>query len=362
MPRASFNFQSRILILAGVLILLSGCIVNPIYHLKDLIRIPAIEGIWEPLHDDNDPEPDFNSWEITKADSGKYYIRFKTDNRAQYYIAGFLKLNGTLYADLADIDHIGNNYTVEGTHSVLKISLNGDTLGARMMDLDYLDRCIRSKKYKLPYEVSTDRSSDYNTGTTIFVTATTQQLQDFLKANEADTLLFSKKESFVLRRSDTGFRHYFPEDAWNFEKLRSRADAPAILKASSKIDWYNKKTTTTYGFIDSLATAGALYKPFYFRMATFVGVGSGDTLDSALESRYTAYVLDHTREFLHFFNGSTGGSQYVFNDWAELVRRSSMRSGTLDAAVTRLKASCNTCSPKEQRLLDQFVQSVSSGR
>ncbi|PZF70756.1 hypothetical protein [Taibaiella soli] len=353
-------------LLSLILLPLSGCIMNPIYYLKDLIKLAGIEGSW--ISDNTPDKISFNSWEITSAESNKYIIRHHTEGPDQYYMTGFLKLKGTLYADAADLKVTETRYDAAtkqevlskyetGTHNIMKIALRGDTLSIRLMDLDYLDKCIRSKKYTLPYEVYTDQSSDYNTGSTIYVTASTAELQTFLKTSGNDPKLFMKEMAFY--RDDPAFINYFSKESWAIWPLQTRNDAPELLKHSKESDAFKKVGSS---IIDSLEQAQHIYKPFYFQTATSFLIMGNHAPDSLTSVRYTGYVLNHTREFLHFFTGYNAIAERAMNYWATAVRDAGTKTNTLDTIIIQLKTSCNNCSPKEKQVLSQFVQTIRPDR
>lgn len=301
--------------------------------------------------------------------AAKYLIRHRSEGPDQYYLTGFLKLNGTLYADAVDLKVNEGAYDAKtrqevptkyelGTHNIMKVTLHGDTLGIRMMALDYLDKCLVSKKYKLPYKVYTDQSSDYNTGSTIYITASTAELQAFLKNYGGDPKLFAPETFF--HREDSIFNGYFPKESWITLALLGRPDVPPMLKHS-----YGEMSAIRNpgpAIIDSLEQAPAIYKPFYFQVASAYLINGNKRADCTTTARYTRYVLEHTNEFLHFFTSYNRYAERAIGYWATAVRDAGTRDNTLDATISQLKASCNNCRPKEKQILYKFIQTIRPDR
>ncbi len=176
------------------LIFLTGCItINPIYHEKDLIEVPYLTGKWGYLNNQDST----NYWTLIKIGNKKYLAQEYINQREQQsYIAHFIKLKGQIFADFEHIE-------VEG-HFISKVELNkkDSTCSFSLFNSDYLVKLEKENKIELSYKTVVDRSSDYNMGTSYYISESTDRLQELLIEYSDNQSVFDDERKLTLKRMD----------------------------------------------------------------------------------------------------------------------------------------------------------------
>lgn len=332
-----------------LLFTLGGCILNPIYHKKDLIDLDELIGNWE-LSNKSD-EIISHRWEITKIRSKEYQV--KTYQTQVQHLAKFLKLKGDIYGDMVNSDHgiIEDTY-----HNVTKLQIENDEMTVKMLDLDYLIDGLKSKKYTLPYRIEKDNSSDYNTGDHEMITASTDELQEFLINHRKDENLFSEKGKMVFKKIPESFCNYFPKEAWEFKEIeRDLSFSKAIEREKNG----SLKFVDISLFADEFMNSELKYKPFYFGL-----IESAlwyDPENTALKKLCSSFVLDHTIEFVHYFNGSSIRKRHM-QFWANQLSAQYPSETELSNTLEAIQANCKQCCDHELGILNQFIDRVKKKR
>lgn len=172
-------------LLAGVL---AGCVpsLHPLFTEKDVVFEPQLLGIW--ANDENSKE----TWQFTKqADSNTYEVIY-TDNDGKGSFAGTLgRINEMTFLDLFPDDkeaEIRANSFYKAhlvpAHTFLKIEQIQPTLKMRAMNPDKLGKMLANDPNLLKHEVIKDDR--------VVITASTQQLQQFMKQHANDEDLFGE--------------------------------------------------------------------------------------------------------------------------------------------------------------------------
>lgn len=181
------------------LAILFSCIENPIYFDSDLIELDEVIGKWRVLSLNEKEIDTTRVWEFSKRKE-KEYLFDTGQGEHGIYLSKFLVLNRITYADMVYYPNYETHKEERDIHSVSKIELENGNLLITLLDLSYLEMSIESGKFKLPYRIEVDKSSDYNMGETMLITASTKQLQKFLKDNQNDPNLFPLKDQIVFTR------------------------------------------------------------------------------------------------------------------------------------------------------------------
>lgn len=186
---------------------ISGCVINPWYFDDDLVLVPELEGSWIPYH-----MTETDIWAIRPLDKSfgdkKAYELDKGQGFTGKDVLYFFKIEGQLYADRMDyVYYLAKQEKIElleegevGYHNLFRIHISDSGFTAIPLNLEYFEGGVEKGIFNLPFKMVEDRSSDYNIGNNMLVTASTQQLQDFLSHHHDDTLLFNKLKVLSFKK------------------------------------------------------------------------------------------------------------------------------------------------------------------
>ena len=225
--------MKRIIILAGLLFWTVGqfsCInsLNPLVTYKDVVKDGRLVGEWTSADRDfkieSFPESKF-AQEIEKSISGNnvhtplsgkektdsilyskaYIVTYSQANVTYSFVAALMKIDGKYFMDLYPVgiyDNDGkevemNKYGVEFmaafTLARLDISADGKNAEIRFVDGDFVRSQVEGANMRVKYE------SDKITGSFI-ITASTTELQQFMKKYGDDSRMLSNKYDFKLSK------------------------------------------------------------------------------------------------------------------------------------------------------------------
>ncbi len=173
--------------LYALIILFAGCVpsLHPLYTDKDLIFEPALLGTWTDGQD--------QTWIFDETkDPNAYDLTILHKNEPGPFIARLLKLGDILFLDLFPGDpNLETNaiYNIHllGAHTFWRIDQIEPTLHIRAMDIDTMTKMLEKDPNLLKHEVTDDR---------LVLTASTEQLQQFMKAHADDEGLFGDPGEF----------------------------------------------------------------------------------------------------------------------------------------------------------------------
>ena len=161
----------------GLGAVLAGCVVtsvHPFFTERDLVSEPALVGFWHTGAADND-----GRIEVRKT-GDKSYRSIATETEGKTSEADFwlFKLGAQLFVDSspANLDDPG----VLPLHQVTKLSAIGDTFTSQNLRYEWLQGQLTNNPAALRHEVVTHRKDDGQVDTRIVLTASTQELQQFL--------------------------------------------------------------------------------------------------------------------------------------------------------------------------------------
>jgi DNA-directed RNA polymerase subunit H (RpoH/RPB5) len=166
--------------------ILGGCVpsLHSLFTDKDVFFEPQLVGTWSAEHSKE-------IWQFTKqADSNTYEFIYTDENGNKGSFAGTLgRINGMIFLDLfPDNSEIQANDFYKAhlvpAHTFLKIEQIQPTLKMRLMNPDKLGKMLASDPNLLKHEVIEDNR--------VVITASTQQLQQFMKQHANDEDLFGE--------------------------------------------------------------------------------------------------------------------------------------------------------------------------
>ncbi len=175
------------LIVVGVFLL--GCIpsLHPIYTPDTLIHYDEVIGVY-----DSDGE----NWHFEKSEKkdGYTYIMLdgaNPDSLIPHYEIHFIELNDIIFADFYPLYHdsdldLGSDYL--RMHTFAKVILTDTKLSFYYPDAEELEKLFRQGKVRLKHEL-------YEEADNILITASTKDLQRFLKKYGRDDRLFNADSS-----------------------------------------------------------------------------------------------------------------------------------------------------------------------
>jgi hypothetical protein len=173
--------------------------LNPLYHEEDLIDAPDLLGLWQ----DKDEEGEYISFE--KYEDKKYIFRYmetqddtnKSIIDSVSFEVGLLKLGDHYYIDAYpyyDEDFEEGDYLIRGfipTHSFLKIEWNKQSMALYEFSYDQLKELFEQNRIRIQHQMF----EDY-----IVITASTDDLQKFIRKYADDANVFNEPDRFVKIR------------------------------------------------------------------------------------------------------------------------------------------------------------------
>ena len=199
----------KTIIILGILsMLVSSCILTslfPLYKVSDLIRDDRIVGSW--LTDEED-DPSYY-WTFEWVDTAKtgstwpgpdlwtnyktgntYKLIAKEDSMEQEFVAHLFKLDGTTYIDFYPVDieleHGFLGWHMVPVHNFCEIKIMADNLIFRWFDPDFFADLIEQNKIKI---------SHIKKGSDILITASTNELQKFVKKYGKETINYAEPDT-----------------------------------------------------------------------------------------------------------------------------------------------------------------------
>jgi len=167
-------------------VLMGGCVVSlhPLYTENDLIFEENLLGTWA-------KEGSKETWQFKRANgNSKYYEMIYTDKEGKKgrFDAGLGKLNNMMFLNILPKDpELKENdfykFHILPVHSFIKIEQIQPTLEMRVMNPDNLEEMLENDPNLIKHEIVHDR---------LVLTASTKELQKFLKAHANDEGLFGE--------------------------------------------------------------------------------------------------------------------------------------------------------------------------
>ena len=179
---------------------MSGCIpsLHPLYFKKDRITLDIIEGKW--LSESND------TWEFKKVENEPSYLLKYTESKHEgeqkpqpsiaFFDANIIKLDGNYFMDLypGDNEQLDDLTTLLSVHLVpahtfLKLKIEEGKISVYQMNPDWLNSLFEENRIRISHEVIKEKD--------IVLTASTEELQKFIKKYAEDEDAFQKPEILI---------------------------------------------------------------------------------------------------------------------------------------------------------------------
>ena len=182
----------KIFFVIGLATLVAGCnpSLNPLYTEKDLVFEPALVGAWAY---ENEEEV---TWECKKSGEKSYELVFTEKGKAPATFEGHLvQLKKYLFLDIypaaaAIKDNAYEDHLIR-SHTFYRIWIEGDSVRLAGLNPEWLQDMSAKKKVKLHFERLPDG---------MVLTASTQELQEFVLKYADDPEVFSKSNTVELHR------------------------------------------------------------------------------------------------------------------------------------------------------------------
>jgi len=171
--------------------LLAGCItsLHPLYTDKELTFEEKLLGTW--VEDDQ-------RWEFTKAGEEKAYdLTVVDDSKKGEFTAHLLKIDKMLFLDLfpkdTELEEANDFYKFHllPVHTFMKIEQIEPTLKMQMMDPEKMEEMLKNDPNLIKHEIVEDR---------LVLTASTEELQQFMKKHANDEGLFGEPSELKRRQ------------------------------------------------------------------------------------------------------------------------------------------------------------------
>jgi len=187
----------NVIFLVIILITAQSCTIfslNPLYHDEDLIEEPELLGVWE----QKDEGKEYVSFE--KYEDKKYIFRYMEEDEGPQdldtisFEAGLLKIGDHYFIDLypyydqefEEADYLFRSFIP--THSALKIEWQNDELQLYIFSYDRLEELFEQNRIRIRHQMF----DDY-----IVITASTDELQKFLRKYADDEKAFDDSSTFI---------------------------------------------------------------------------------------------------------------------------------------------------------------------
>jgi len=166
-------------------VLLGGCVLslNPLYTEKDLIFEKKLLGTWRKSGSED-------TWQFERADSNNYYKVVYTDEKGRKgpFDAGLGKINNMMFLNIFPQEpKLDENdfykFHILRAHSFIMVEQIEPTLKMRIMNPDKAKEMLENDPNLIKYEIVRDR---------LVFTASTEELQEFMKAHANDEGLFGE--------------------------------------------------------------------------------------------------------------------------------------------------------------------------
>lgn len=187
------NKIHKIIAITIFFVLMTGCVVislNPIYHEKDLVLNNEMVGEWVGAR---------SIWNITKDVGLSYLLTYKEcaepindpSNYSTCTLASFkinlIKIDGIYFADFYPINYSNTDnqlllFHLRAYNSFAKIEIENNELNVSFLDDEWFENLVE----KSPKEI--DHLETYEG---VMITASTDQLQDFISTYAKDKEAFS---------------------------------------------------------------------------------------------------------------------------------------------------------------------------
>jgi len=175
-------------------VLLGGCVLSlhPLYTEKDLIFEKKLLGTWGK----NDST---ETWQFKRGKGENYYKMILTDDKGKKgsFDAGLGKINNMMFLNIfpqePELKETGYyQFHILRANSFIRIEQIEPTLVMRVMNPDKTREMLKNDPNLIKHEIVQDR---------LVLTASTKELQKFMKAHANDKGLFS--EPIELKRVQT---------------------------------------------------------------------------------------------------------------------------------------------------------------
>ena len=185
---------SSLSILFVIMSCICGCIVqslNPFYTAGTVIESPVKNGEWEMIDKNGKPEMG-NPWlfekdKITTYDEGGLPGVVKVV---------YFMVEDTMFMD-ATVDEPNQKVctwwamNLTPVHTICRVEIHDDTLTLKPIDYEWIAKALEDKTFNLPYLKK-------KTWDSFLITASSQELIDFLKKNRHDSKLFSETHAMIF--------------------------------------------------------------------------------------------------------------------------------------------------------------------
>jgi hypothetical protein len=172
-------------------VLLASCVpsLHPLYTDKDVIFEPKLLGVWD---DSNDT----GIWEFRAGAEPNSYEMIYTDKekKSGSFQAHLVKLDEMLFLDVYPNDpncQAGSSYNkmlLVPAHTFLKVEQIEPTLKWQFMDVDKIQKHLEKDPKLLKHELVLTQNKE----TKVILTASTKELQDFMRKHANEDWVFGK--------------------------------------------------------------------------------------------------------------------------------------------------------------------------
>ena len=179
----------KLLTAIAVAALMTGCVpsIHPLYTEKDLVFDRALLGVWVSGEGDGDK----TTWTFTKSGKNAYSMVSADDGEPARFEAKLVRLGDQLYLDILPVEApVENDFyrsLLIRAHAFAKIRIDKETLSVALMDPDWL----KKQGSALAQQGLADGG--------VLLTASTQELQEFILKHGSDPALFGEPETFRRR-------------------------------------------------------------------------------------------------------------------------------------------------------------------
>ena len=186
----------RLIAALAITAAMTACVpsLHPLYGEDDSLFNSSLLGGW--VYDDGDGQKAL--WTFTQSGHKNYRLVTREDDKSATFDVHLLKIGERLYLDIRPVEGTGDtdlyNALSIRSHTFLSVVVERATLSVALMDQDWLKDHLGSGGLVLDHH----RLDDGN----VLLTASTQDLQEFILRHGNDKGLFGEPAEFIRVAAD----------------------------------------------------------------------------------------------------------------------------------------------------------------
>jgi len=180
---------AKLFVITAAGLLMASCgpalTLNPLFEESELVLEPALVGTWG----EGETLMKFES-----GDRKTYKLTYRDGSKVSVFEAKLGRLGGQLFMDIYPVDKQGSEEGSEAyaplvpMHTLMKVEIEDDQLVLYLLDSDWVQKQLDEANLQL------DAEHVLKTGDDLFITLSTDQLQDLVRNHACDDEAFPRSD------------------------------------------------------------------------------------------------------------------------------------------------------------------------